>query len=79
MNIQIKRAVEILGSQSALAQACGVKQGHVWNWLNRDKVIRLENALLIERATNGAVTKEQLRPDLFPANVTDCEQNDYQA
>ncbi len=75
MNIQIKKAIEILGSQSALAAACGVKQAHVWNWLNRDKVIRLENALLIEHATNGIVTKEQLRPDLYPlSNTTDCEQ-----
>lgn len=71
MNIQVKKAVEILGSQSALAEACGVKQAHVWNWLNRDKVIRLENALLIERATKGQVTKEQLRPDLYGEIVHD--------
>jgi DNA-binding transcriptional regulator YdaS (Cro superfamily) len=66
MNEHIAKAIEILGSQTALAEACGVKQSHVWNWLNRDKVIRLENALLVERATNGKVTKEQIRPDLYP-------------
>ncbi len=65
MNIHIKKAIDILGSQTALARACGVKQGHISNWLRRDKKIKLENALKIERATNGRVTQKDMRPDLF--------------
>lgn len=66
MNVHIKKAVDILGSQTKLANACGVKQAHIWNWLNRNKLITLENALMIERATEGKVSKEDIRPDLYP-------------
>jgi DNA-binding transcriptional regulator YdaS (Cro superfamily) len=75
MNIHIEKAIELLGSQTALANACGVKQGNVWNWLNRDKVIQPEVALLIERATKGEITKEQLRPDLYPSEA-DLQKNE---
>lgn len=58
-------AVRILGSQSALARACGVKQGHVWAWLNREGyAVPLESCPDIERATAGAVRCEDLRPDV---------------
>lgn len=62
----LKRAVEIAGGQTALARALGVQQAHVWNWLNRDKVLPAEYAIPIERATGGAVTRHELRPDLYP-------------
>jgi len=61
----IRRAVKILGSQVELAEACGVRQSHVSNWICRDKTIPLERALAIEIATDGEVTMQQLRPDLF--------------
>ena len=58
-------AVRILGSQSALARACGVKQGHVWAWLNREGyAVPLESCPDVERATRGAVRCEALRPDV---------------
>ena len=62
----LSRAVEILGSQSALARACGKAQGHVWWWLNRSKRVPAEQVLVIERATKGRVTRHELRPDLYP-------------
>lgn len=62
----LKRAVEIAGGQTALAKALGVQQAHVWNWLNRDKVLPGEYAIPIERATGGQVTRQELRPDLYP-------------
>ncbi len=64
-NLHVETAIKILGSQTALAKACGVKQGNVWNWLYRDKKITLENAFKIEKATKGKVTQKDMRPDLF--------------
>lgn len=60
----LQRAVRLVGGQVALAKAVGVKQQHVWNWLNRDKKLPLEWAIAIERATNGQVTAKELRPDV---------------
>lgn len=57
-----------MGSQSALARALGVKQAHVWNWLNRDKRLPAEYCLKIEQATGGQVTRHDLRPDIFVQN-----------
>ena len=37
MTTALRRAVEITGSQSELARRIGVRQMHVWNWLNRSK------------------------------------------
>lgn len=71
----VRRAIRIAGSQSALARACGVKQQHVWNWLNRDKQVPAKFVLLIEQATQKQVTRFQLRPDLFqPEEVNNNRQ-----
>ncbi len=67
MNTLIEKAIKIAGSQSALAGRCGVKQPHVWNWLHRDRRVSAEAAIQIEAATSGAVTREELRPDIFAA------------
>jgi Putative antitoxin of bacterial toxin-antitoxin system, YdaS/YdaT/HNH endonuclease len=60
----INKAIEITGSQSALAHLCGVKQPSVANWLRRNKV-SAKVAIAIECATKGQVTREELRPDIF--------------
>ena len=70
-NDLIKRAIEVAGSQCALARLCGKRQGHVSFWLNSEKV-SAEVAVLIDNATNGQVAKEALRPDLFRANTTEA-------
>ena len=61
----LSRAIEKLGGQSALARACGVKQGHVWHWLNKSRSVPANYVLAIEAATGGAVTRHELRPDIF--------------
>lgn len=63
----LSKAVEIVGGQKALAEAIGVRQGHVWNWLNRNKgpVPPAEFCSAIEAATNGKVSCRDLRPDVF--------------
>ncbi len=66
MNLKIKKAVDLLGSQQALAKACGAKQQHVWNWMQSEKV-PVDRAIQLEVATNGEVTKEELCPEFFAA------------
>lgn len=63
--VALNRAIEVLGGQSALARACGVRQGHVWHWLNKSRKVPGDYVLTIEAATNGAVTRYELRPDIF--------------
>ena len=62
----LRRAVDIVGTQTALAKACGVKQQHVWKWLHRCPRVPAEHVLAIEKATNGAVSRHDLRPDIYP-------------
>lgn len=66
----LQRAVKIAGGQTALANAIGVQQAHVWNWLNRDRTLPAEHVRAIEKATGGQVTRFDLRPDIFgePSN-----------
>lgn len=60
----LERAIEIAGGQSALAEKIGKKQAHVAMWLKRRKV-PAEVCADIEGATDGAVTRQSLRPDVF--------------
>jgi DNA-binding transcriptional regulator YdaS (Cro superfamily) len=59
----LTQAINILGSQSALAKAIGKSQQTVNNWISRG-AIPAEHCPLIERATGGAVRCEDLRPDV---------------
>ena len=67
----LERAIHIAGGQSALARACNVKQGHVWNWLNKSGKCPAEHVLGVEEATGGKVTRHQLRSDLYPATESE--------
>lgn len=64
VNKAINAAIEIVGSQQKLADACGVKQPSVWAWLHGKKKVSAENAKRIELATEGTVPAYQIRPDL---------------
>lgn len=59
----LKHAISIAGSQAALAAKVGVKQQHVWNWLNRGGEVPAEHCPAIEQATDGQVTRQELRPN----------------
>lgn len=65
MNAALERAIEVVGTQAALARAIGVKPQHIWNWLNRDENVPAEQVLAIEAAAAGKVTRHDLRPDIF--------------
>lgn len=63
----LKEASDRAGGQSALARLLStpersVKQGHVWDWLNRDSGAPLEFCPAIEALTG--VRCEQLRGDV---------------
>lgn len=63
--VALARAVDVAGGQSALARAIGVRQGLVWAWLNRTADgVPPTRCPQIESAVDGAVTCEELRPDV---------------
>ncbi|WP_411393486.1 transcriptional regulator [Xylella fastidiosa] len=57
-------AVKEFGSVNALAASLGVRQSAISNWRARGRV-PAERCIVIERVTNGAVSRYQLRPDIF--------------
>ncbi|MBS2140057.1 helix-turn-helix domain-containing protein [Escherichia coli] len=52
--------------QTALSQALNSKRENVWFWLNKSGRVPAEFVLPIEQATQGQVTRSQLRPDIYP-------------
>ena len=56
-------AAKHIGSVSALAKSLGVQPPTVHQWCNGERPVPLEKCVAIERATNGAVTRQALRPD----------------
>ncbi len=73
-NTAILRAVQTLGSQQRLAEALGVYQSFV-SKMARTGRVPAERCLAIEMATNGAVTRYELRPDVFgPAPAANSSQ-----
>ena len=67
----IQRAVAIYGSQSATARARGVSQAAVWKWVHGKTELPAEQVLPIEHDTG--VSKHDLRPDLYPRDLTSQE------
>lgn len=66
LHTHVDRAVALLGSQAKLAQAAGCSQQYI-SWLLSDTSRRIsaEMAIAFDKATDGAVSKHQLRPDIF--------------
>lgn len=60
----ISQVVQILGSQLALANALGLKPPTIHQWLSGKRPVPAERCPSIERLTGGAVTCEELRPDV---------------
>jgi DNA-binding transcriptional regulator YdaS (Cro superfamily) len=54
-------------TQSAMADALGVHQSLISQWINGSRPIAPMKAKAIEEATNGAVKRHELRPDIFDA------------
>lgn len=72
--VHVQRAVDCLGTQEALGRAINKSQQYIWNLLNTAKEIKAEVAVAIDRETKGAVSKHDLRPDVFPLeDAASCE------
>lgn len=64
----VAKAVIQAGGQSALARMLGVRQGHIWNWMNRDANGVPPGYVLKIEAMTG-VSRHELRPDIFASNT----------
>lgn len=62
----IERAAQLMGGQSALARKLGCTPQAVSKMCATGRV-PAERVLAIEEATGGAVTRHDLRPDLYPS------------
>jgi DNA-binding transcriptional regulator YdaS (Cro superfamily) len=60
----VQRAVDLLGSQSALAKAVGKSQPAIYKWTHGKALPTWQSAIAIERATAGRVTRHEIRPDV---------------
>lgn len=69
---QIKRAIGHYGSQAKLAEAMGCSQQQI-AYLLKASSITAEMAKAVDAATNGTVSKHELRPDIFEAPADKSE------
>jgi len=58
----LKRAAEVIGTESALAALIGCSRGRVHQWHTRG--VPAKFCPLIEKVTQGEVRCEDLRPDV---------------
>lgn len=58
----LKKAIESFGGVTALSRELGISAQRLNNWVDRQ--VPIERCPDIERATNGAVRCEELRPDV---------------
>lgn len=68
------RAAKLLGGQSAMASVLGyADRRNVWPWFNTARRFPAEHCPAIERATNGAVSCEELCPDTTWVRMPDTQ------
>lgn len=65
-------AINILGSQTLLAEAIGTKQQNISYWL-RHGVINPDFVIPIEKATSCRVTRHRLSPSIYPIDEPKSE------
>src|SRR5688572_4972302 len=66
-------AVDLVGGQAKLARILGVTQPNVWHWLHKSERVPGEYVLKIEEATGGKISRHDLRPDLYPHDMTSVQ------
>lgn len=72
----IETAAKIVGSYARLARALGVSPAMIYQWANRVRPVPADRCPAIERATNGAVRCEDMRPDVDWAYLRGTEKLD---
>jgi DNA-binding transcriptional regulator YdaS (Cro superfamily) len=60
----LTRAIQIVGTLRDLAEQLGVTRAAIWQWRLPNRKVPAEYCPSIERITHGAVTCEELRPDV---------------
>jgi len=65
----LRRAISLFGNQAQFADAIGVSPMAISHWIHR-KQVPAKRALDIEQATQGAVPRWELRPDLWERPTT---------
>lgn len=72
--MKLSNYLSLHGSQTELARAIGAQPQLIWQWSTGVRKIPIERCVPIERATNGAVTRQDLRPedwqDIWPELAT---------
>jgi len=63
----IDRAAGIVGSQRELARLLDVTPQAITKWKNTR--VPAERVLEIEAATGGAISRHELRPDIYPRDA----------
>lgn len=71
----IQDAIQHMGNASRLAQALGVTTQAVCFWRDGERKIPADKCPDIERATQGVVRCEQLRPDVNWSVLRDSSSN----
>lgn len=61
----IKKAVKPFGTVAAFARAIGVEPPTVHQWISRERPVPAKQCPIIEEKTGGAVTRYELRRDVF--------------
>lgn len=61
----LQAAIAIAGSEAKLGKLVEKSQNAIWSAKRKGRV-SAELAAAIDRATNGAVSRQKLRPDLYP-------------
>lgn len=64
----LHKAIQLFGSQRQLALALNLSPMAVTHWVKNQ--VPYDKAILIEKATSGAVPRWELRPDLWEPPAT---------
>ena len=58
----VDKAIKIAGGAPTVARELGITRQAIYQWGR----VPVEHVIPLERATAGAVTRHQLRPDIYP-------------
>lgn len=63
----IQKAIRLVGGVVRAAEICETSRQTVYKWKKGLHPVTWEAAQALDEATQGAVTKEELRPDVYAA------------
>jgi DNA-binding transcriptional regulator YdaS (Cro superfamily) len=75
----IEKAIRLVGTAADLGRMVNVSRAMVSQWLYRIRPVAAERCPAIERATNGQVRCEDLRPDIDWAVLRNSDCSDEQS